>query len=292
MRTQTTMQDNTQSDIHNTIHEDVRERYASVAKSRTSCCGPASSCGGPSVSSSDGQSARNGYSSAELSAIPADADLGLGCGNPQTIASLKEGEIVLDLGSGGGIDVFLAARQVGDKGYVYGIDMTDEMLELARNNAKKAGITNVEFRKGHIENIPVNDKSIDVIISNCVVNLSPDKAQVLNDSFRVLKPGGRVAISDIVIDGTLDDLPITETQIRQALSWAGCIAGALTVDQYIALLTEAGFERIDVDIRHHYTLEALGQDIENVAHLGLAPNVVHDLVGRFAGGSITAYRPA
>lgn len=264
------------------VRDTVRDHYAQRAINKSSCCDTTDCCG---------SSADMGYSSAELASIPTDANLGLGCGNPIALASLQPGEVALDLGSGGGIDVLLASQRVGEAGFVYGIDMTDEMLELASKNAAKAGATNVEFRKGHIEDIPLPDQTVDVIMSNCVVNLSPDKEQVLNDAFRVLKPGGRVAISDIVVDGTLDDLPVSEEQIRGALSWAGCIAGALTVDQYNKLLSAAGFERIDVSIRTHYSLEALGQDVKAASFLNLAPEVVHDLVGRFASANISAYRP-
>ena len=170
-------------------------------------------------------------------------------------ASLKPGEVVLDLGSGGGLDVLLAAQRVGSQGFAYGLDMTDEMLDVARRNAEKAGASNVSFLKGDIEAIPLPENTIDVIISNCVINLAPDKGQVLSDAFRVLKPGGRLAISDIVIDGNLDEIPLSEVQIRSGLSWAGCIAGALTRDQYQELLSDAGFGDIAVDARQRYSPE-------------------------------------
>ena len=275
---------------HDAVRNTVRNHYGRRAAAKTSCCGPTTS-NGASASRCCDTSVANGYSADELASIPNDADLGLGCGNPLAIASLNVGEVVLDLGSGGGIDVLLAAQRVGNDGFVYGVDMTDEMLMLARRNADKAGATNVEFRKGHIEDVPLPEQTVDVIMSNCVINLSPDKQQVLNDSFRVLKPGGRLAVSDIVVDGTLDDLPISEGQIRRALSWAGCIAGALTVNQYTEMLTIAGFEQIDISIRTHYTLEALGQDMTAASLLDLAPEVVHNLVGRFASANIVAYRP-
>lgn len=264
------------------VRNEVRNHYAQRAVNQTSCCTTSACCG---------SSTALGYSASELSSIPEGADLGLGCGNPTALASLEWGEIILDLGSGGGIDVLLASQRVGSEGFVYGVDMTDEMLTLARQNALRAGATNVEFRKGHIENIPLPDQSVDVIMSNCVINLSPDKRRVLNEAFRVLKPGGRVAISDIVVNGTLADLPVSETQIRKALSWAGCIAGALTVDQYEALLSEAGFERVNVSIRMHYSLDALGQDMQAASLLQLAPQVLHELVGRFASANISAHRP-
>jgi arsenite methyltransferase len=213
-----------------------------------------------------------------------------GCGNPIALASLKGGEVVLDLGSGGGLDVLLAAQRVGPEGYVYGLDMTDEMLDVARRNAEKASASNVEFIKGDIENIPLPNNSIDTIISNCVINLSPDKGQVLHEAFRVLRPGGRLAISDIVVDGDLSGLPVSEAQIRAALSWAGCIAGALTMDQYRQLLVQAGFERVDIDVRQRYTAEdLLTNSPESLS--SLSPDVVNDLVGRFTSSSIAARKP-
>ncbi len=231
------------------------------------------------------------YSDDELALTPAAAsEASLGCGNPTTIASLRPGETVLDLGSGGGIDVFLAARQVGETGFVYGVDMTDEMLALARENARRGGFDNVEFRKGHIENLPLPDERIDVIMSNCVINLSPDKGQTLGEAFRVLKPGGRLAVSDIVIDGDLNDLPVDEATVRSALKWAGCIAGALTIDQFRHTLEEAGFEAIDIRIKHRYRLSDLGQDLESVREI-LSPEIAEELVGRFVSADIAARRP-
>ncbi len=227
-----------------------------------------------------------------LASLPGDVvTTSFGCGNPIAIASLQPGEIVLDLGSGGGLDVLLASKRVGPAGFVYGLDMTDEMLAVARRNAEKAGASNVEFIKGDIEHIPLPDQSITVIISNCVVNLSPDKGQVLHEAFRVLQPGGRVAISDIVVDGSLEGLPVSEAQIRSALSWAGCIAGALTIDQYRQLLGAAGFEQVEVDIRHRYTVEDLLSDAPEVL-ANLDRGLVETLVGRFTSSSISARRPA
>jgi ubiquinone/menaquinone biosynthesis C-methylase UbiE len=273
----------TPSNSSDAVRELVRQHYSDRVRSGTGCC--------DSTASQYGDSQVALYSTDELGTIPSEAaEFSMGCGNPTLIASLQPGEVVLDLGSGGGIDVLLAARQVGADGFVYGVDMTDDMLELARRNAAKIGATNVEFRKGHIEDIPLPDATIDVIMSNCVVNLSPDKGQVLGESFRVLRPGGRLAISDIIIDGDLRDLPVSEEQVRTALSWAGCIAGALTKQEYLALLNAAGFEAVDVSIKQHYTLEALGQDMESAARL-LPPEVVHALVQRFASASITARKP-
>ena len=230
------------------------------------------------------------YDAADLSLVPDDmSGMSWGCGNPTAIAALKPGEVVLDLGSGAGLDVMLAARKVGPTGFAYGVDMTDEMLALARRNAEKAGATNVEFRKGHIEAIPLPDQTVDVIISNCVINLSPAKHQVLNEAYRVLRNGGRLAVSDIVVDGRLDDLPVSEEQIRTALSWAGCIAGALTIDQYKELLAAAGFQDIQVDIKHRYTLEEVRQDLGGMAD-SVPQEVAEDLVSRFTSSNISARR--
>ncbi len=269
----------TTEDIRTTVSEHYAERLKTG-----SCCTPVG----------DTQASGNSvqlYDTIELVAVPtAAAENSFGCGNPTAIAGLKPGERVIDLGSGGGLDVFLAARQVGSDGFVYGVDMTDEMLALAQANAVQGGYTNVAFRKGHIEALPFDDQSADVIISNCVINLSPDKDQTLGEAFRVLAPGGRLAITDIVIDGSLDDLPVEEAEVRAALSWAGCIAGALTIEQYERLLAAAGFGDIDVEIAHHYTLADLGQDMESVAAT-LSPEIAVMLVQRFASASITAQRP-
>ena len=268
------------------VRDEVRDHYAQRAQTAgASCCGPNNSscscCGDDSLPL---------YDSSDLSLVPNEvSEMSWGCGNPTAIAALKPGEIVLDLGSGAGLDVMLAARKVGETGFAYGVDMTDEMLALARRNAAKTGATNVEFRKGHIEDIPLPDQSVDVIISNCVINLSPDKGQTLAEAYRVLRPGGRLAVSDIVVDGTLDDLPVSEAQIRQALSWAGCIAGALTTDQYTELLAAAGFQEIEMKVKHRYTLDELGQKSGDVART-LPIEVAQQLVGRFTSCDISARR--
>jgi ubiquinone/menaquinone biosynthesis C-methylase UbiE len=207
------------------------------------------------------------------------------------LAGLRAGEVVLDLGSGGGLDVLLAAQRVGPQGFVYGLDMTDEMLDLARRNAEKTGATNVAFLKGDIERIPLPDASVDVIISNCVINLVPDKGQALREAWRVLRPGGRLAVSDIVIDPNLEGLPVSEAQIRGALSWVGCIAGALTTKEYQALLAKAGFEEIQIEIQHRYSAADLVHLVSQEMPLKLAPEVLRDLVGRFTSSTITAKRP-
>jgi SAM-dependent methyltransferase len=267
------------------IKEQVREHYGSRIQAG-SCCG-----GSSAESCCETPTELALYGAETLAALPADVTTtSFGCGNPIALASLKPGEVVLDLGSGGGLDVLLAAQRVGAEGYVYGLDMTDEMLAVARRNAQKSGATNVEFLKGDIERIPVPNASVDVILSNCVINLSPDKAQVLLEAFRVLRPGGRLAVSDIVVDGDLDDLPVSEVQIRAALSWAGCIAGALTIEQYRRLLADAGFAQVDIDVRQRYTAEdLLGNAPDTLSPL--PAEVVDKLVGRFTSSAVTAWKP-
>ena len=224
------------------IKEMVRVRYGAVAAaSGPSCCAPATSCCGPSTpSSADDKARRMGYSDAELAAVPDGANLGLGCGNPQAIADLQPGEVVIDLGSGAGFDCFLAAQQVGEAGRVIGVDMTHEMLAKARANAAQIGAANVEFRLGELEHLPVADNTADVIISNCVINLVPDKAQVLREAYRVLRPGGRLAVSDVV-----NTVPRSDALRADPALLCGCIGGAVSAAQLETWLTEAGF----VDIR-------------------------------------------
>ncbi|HEY6300876.1 MAG TPA: arsenite methyltransferase [Candidatus Binatus sp.] len=227
------------------IRETVREEYAKAARRVTvqggACCGSAAPAGNPITS--------NLYGDAETASLPTAAlAASLGCGNPTALAELEPGETVLDLGSGGGIDVILSARRVGPSGKAYGLDMTDEMLALARENQRKAGVQNVEFLKGEIEKIPLPENSVDVIISNCVINLSGDKDRVLREAFRVLKPGGRFAVSDIVVRGAMP------ADVRRSVElWAGCIAGALEESEYRAKLEAAGFERIEVEPTRIYT---------------------------------------
>lgn len=216
------------------IHDVVKERYGSIASGGASCCGPADCCGDASSSSL--------YEAGTLDNLPDEVvNLSLGCGDPVTIAGLKPGERVLDLGSGGGIDCFLAARQVGEAGHVIGVDMTPAMLEKANANKARMGVSNVEFRQGQIEALPVEDASIDVIMSNCVINLSPDKPSVFREAFRVLKPGGRISVSDIVTEGDFSD------ELRaDAAQWAECVTGAIDVDLYTGMMREAGFSEIKV----------------------------------------------
>ena len=226
----------------------VRERYGRIAKESNSCgCAGAgttqkiSSCCGNSESAVESISKQIGYSDADLEAVPEGANLGLGCGNPIALASLKKGEVVLDLGSGGGFDCFLASEKVGAKGKVIGVDMTAEMLDKARENARTGGYKNVEFRLGEIENLPVADNSVDVIISNCVINLSIDKKRVFLEAFRVLKPGGRLMVSDIVILKELPDF------IKESVdAYIGCVSGALQKDEYLRAIKAAGFEAVKV----------------------------------------------
>jgi arsenite methyltransferase len=229
----------------------VRERYGQAARqvaegAKTSCCST-SCCGG----TAEDPITSNLYTEAETATLPEKAVLAsLGCGNPTALAELHEGDVVLDLGSGGGIDVLLSAKRVGPTGKAYGLDMTDEMLALARENQRKAGVNNVEFLEGEIEAIPLPDNSVDVIISNCVINLSADKRQALGEAYRVLKPGGRFAVSDVVVRG---EVP---AELRRSMElWVGCVAGALSEDEYQQLLSQAGFEHIGIEATRVYEIE-------------------------------------
>jgi len=227
---------------HDEIRKAVRENYGKVADTKSSCCsGSTSCCGGEAPADYEAISKALGYSDEDVTSVPDGANLGLGCGNPQAIASLKPGETVLDLGSGGGFDSFLAARAVGNTGYVIGVDMTPEMLSKSRKNAEKAGLKNVDFRLGEIEHLPVADSTIDVIISNCVINLSPEKEKVFIDAFRVLKAGGRLAISDVV---ATTDLP--ENIKKDMALYSGCVSGASTISDLTAILKRAGFKNIKI----------------------------------------------
>ena len=220
------------------IKDEVKKAYSKVAEVSTSCCGP---------SSRKDLALQFGY---EIEGVPETATESFaGCGNPIVLASLKEGEVVLDLGSGAGLDAFVAARKVGEKGMVIGVDMTPAMLEKARKAAEKAGLTNLDFREGDIENLPVDDNSVDVIISNCVINLAPDKSKVFKEAFRVLRPGGRLAISDIVLD---NELP---AGVRESVgNYTGCLGGAILEDEYLGLISEAGFEKVEVVDRAVFNL--------------------------------------
>jgi arsenite methyltransferase len=272
------------------IREVVKEKYGEAARRVTGggangCCGASAAldgCCDPITS--------NLYDAAQADELPTEAVLAsLGCGNPTALAQLSPGETVLDLGSGGGIDVLLSARRVGPAGKAYGLDMTDEMLELARENQRKAGIDNVEFLKGEIENIPLPDSSIDVVISNCVINLSADKDRVLQEAFRVLKPGGRFAVSDVVTRGAIP------SDVRQnMLLWVGCIAGALEEDDYVAKLAKAGFENIGIEPTRIYDIEdarafLTGQGVDVDA---IAPQVENRFMSAFIRATKPAHSPA
>ncbi len=302
------------------IKEAVRDTYAGIARRfvdepagppRASCCGPTqtaesqdrqadqSGCCGPSAAAEETAAARF-YSVEELVDLPESVtDASLGCGNPLIIAGLQPGEVVLDLGSGGGIDCFLAARKVGPEGRVIGLDMTPDMIKLARRNAKKIGATNVDFRFGEMEDMPLGDEAVDVIISNCVINLSPDKDAVFQEAYRVLRPGGRLCVSDIVIDGDLPQF------IRSRLdAWAGCIAGALDETVYLDKIRAAGFEKVEVLSRDRSEVDegtewgevqviVAGEDSqeakERLAEAGLSPR---DLASKVASIKVRAYKPA
>lgn len=240
------------------ITDVVQQKYGEAARrvlatgEQAGCCGPVNSCcGGAAFNGNTDPITSNLYVSGETQELPSAAVLAsLGCGNPTALAALHEGETVLDLGSGGGIDVLLSARRVGPTGKAYGLDMTDDMLALARKNATEAGVKNAEFIKGHIEQIPLPDASVDVIISNCVINLSADKRQVLREAFRVLKPGGRFAVSDVVVRGE-----VPEAVRRSMELWVGCVAGALEETEFARLLAEVGFQEIDIEPTRVYRSE-------------------------------------
>ncbi|HTY44453.1 MAG TPA: arsenite methyltransferase [Patescibacteria group bacterium] len=232
------------------IKKVVRDGYAKIAKQGGSCCSTGS-CGG----SASNISKSVGYSTDEMNAVPNGANLGLGCGNPVALASLKEGDIVLDLGSGAGFDAFLASKRVGKAGRVIGVDMTEEMIEKAKANAEKGGYRNVEFRLGEIESLPVEDNSIDVIISNCVINLSPDKESVFKEAFRVLRPGGRLMVSDLVL---VKDLPKAIKDSVEA--YVGCLAGAIFKEDYLNFIKKSGFDDIRIVGETFYPVEAMAND--------------------------------
>lgn len=236
------------------IRKIVREGYAKVAKGRGSCCGPSASC--CSGTTAESISAHIGYSNEEMRAVPEGANLGLGCGNPLAHASLKEGETVLDLGAGAGFDCFLAARRVGHAGKVIGVDMTPEMVEKARGNARAWGASNVEFRLGEIEELPVEDGSVDIVISNCVINLSPDKPRVFREAYRVLKPGGRLMVSDLVLNRKLPE------KIRDSVAaYTGCISGALLKNAYLEAIGAAGFARIEIIEERAFPIADMVNDV-------------------------------
>ena len=270
----------------------VREKYGAAARRvltgegvPAECCGSSGCCGGAAAASCDPITS-NLYMSGETDELPEAAVLAsLGCGNPTALAELREGEVVLDLGSGGGIDVLLSARRVGPTGKAYGLDMTDDMLELARKNAVEAGVTNVEFLRGRIEEIPLPNESVDVIISNCVVNLSGDKRRVIEEAFRVLKPGGRFAVSDVVVQG---DLP---ADVKRSMElWVGCVAGALSDEEFLTLLRQAGFERPAVEFTRTYDVADAHAFLVNT---GVdADRIAREVAGRVGAAFVRATKAA
>jgi SAM-dependent methyltransferase len=265
----------------NNVRKYVRERYAGIARQGGSCCGTSSTCGSGGVA--EKASLQIGYSEEELKAVPDGANLGLGCGNPVAIASLMEGETVLDLGSGAGFDCFLAAREVGTSGRVIGVDMTPEMIEKARANAKKGGYGNVEFRLGEIENLPAADVSVDAVISNCVINLSPAKDKVFAEAYRVLKPGGRVMISDLVLTRELPG-PVAGS----LAAYAGCISGAVRKDAYLRLLEAAGFRKVRIVEETAFSI-AEGETDARAKSIADAFDIPIDTV-REAAGAVVSIR--
>jgi ubiquinone/menaquinone biosynthesis C-methylase UbiE len=268
------------------IKKEVRKRYAKVAKNNGSCCAPNVSC--CSAPTDEQVSKLIGYSKEELDAVPEGANLGLGCGNPTALAMLKEGERVLDLGSGAGFDCFLASKKVGKSGKVIGVDMTPEMLDKARSNAKKGKYTNVEFRLGEIENLPIADNSVDVIISNCVINLAPNKKQVFEEAFRVLATSGRLMVSDIVL---LKKLP--ESVKKNVEAYSSCIAGAEIKDKYLDLISKAGFNEIKILQEKKYPLEFIISEPEAkeaINSLGMTREEAKDVANSIVSISVSALK--
>ena len=280
------------------LTETVKEKYGAAARrvlegvqqgksEAASCCGPVNSCcGGAAFDGTTDPITSNLYVKGEQQELPEAAVLAsLGCGNPTALAELKEGEVVLDLGSGGGIDVLLSARRVGPTGKAYGLDMTDDMLALARQNASEAGVENVEFLRGNIEQIPLPSNSVDVIISNCVINLSGDKKTVLEEAFRVLKPGGRFAVSDVVVQG---ELP---ADVKQSMElWVGCVAGALSDNEFTSLLEEAGFVDAGVEFTRTYDFADAKAFLANT---GLdADRIANEVAGRVGAAFVRATKPS
>jgi SAM-dependent methyltransferase len=285
MTTSLTVPPTTTSSTAEALTAQVRERYAAAARSvgdgHAACCGDDCGCGGGDPIT------RDLYDAQQVAHLPADAvKASLGCGNPTLLAALEPGQVVLDLGSGGGLDVLLSARRVGPTGKAYGLDMTPEMLALARANQRRAGIDNAEFLEGRIEAIPLPEATVDVVISNCVINLSADKPRALAEAFRVLKPGGLLAVSDIVVRG-----PVPEPVRRSVELWLGCIAGALEEDHYRRLLHEAGFEAVEVEPTRVYTAQDAAPLVE-AAGLGDVERLAAEVDGRFLSAFVRARKPA
>lgn len=270
------------------IRKVVREGYAEIARQAGSCCGPANPCcGGTNVA--QGISRNIGYTEEELEAVPEGANLGLGCGNPVAIASLREGDIVLDLGSGAGFDCFLAANKVGKNGRVIGVDMTPEMVAKARENASTGHYGNVEFRLGEIENLPVADNAVDVLISNCVVNLVPDKRKVFREAFRVLRPGGRLMISDVVL---LKELPDVIKNSVEA--YIGCLSGAIMRDKYIDAIEAAGFQDVEIVDQACFPVELMVNDPTAqaiIADLKVLPEKIEEVADSVLSIKVAGVKP-
>jgi SAM-dependent methyltransferase len=270
------------------IRKTVREEYARVARGNTSCCGQTRSCCGSPTA--EKISREIGYTEDEMNAVPEGANLGLGCGNPTAMASLKEGETVLDLGSGAGFDCFLAANRVGKGGHVIGVDMTPDMLEKARANARKGGYDNVEFRLGEIENLPVADSSVDVIISNCVINLSPDKIRVFEEAYRVLKKGGRLMVSDIVLLNKLPDF------VRESVAaYVGCISGAILKKDYINTIEGRGFREVRIVDETLFPIDCMENDPtaqKIIKDRKITPEEINNIENAAVSVKISAIKPA
>ncbi len=270
------------------IKKVVREGYARIATQKNSCCAPVDSCcGSPDLA--EDISKKIGYTEQELKSVPEGSNLGLGCGNPIALASLKEGDTVLDLGAGAGFDCFLAANKVGQKGKVIGVDMTPEMVEKARENMEKGGYDNVEFRLGEIENLPVADNSVDTIISNCVINLAPDKRKVFMEAFRVIKPGGRLMVSDIVL---LKDLP---EEIKNSIeAYVGCVSGAILKDEYIKAIKEAGFQDVEVIDETSFPVKSITNDPtanDFIEKFNIPVEKVEEMVNSVQSIKVSAVKP-
>ncbi|HEV2486984.1 MAG TPA: arsenite methyltransferase [Terracidiphilus sp.] len=287
MSTEIIVEKSAKETVQKSVQETVQAKYGAAARqvsqtNAAACCNSAFTCCDPITG--------NLYNEAEKGELPAKAiQASLGCGNPTALIELNAGEAVLDLGSGGGIDVLLSAKRVGPTGKAYGLDMTDDMLALARENQRQAGVENVEFLKGEIENIPLLDASVDVVISNCVINLSADKDRVLREAFRVLKPGGRFAVSDVVARGEVPDA------VRQSMMlWVGCIAGALEENDYIAKLAKAGFTSISVEPTRIYNIEDARRFLEDsgVDVDAIAPQAENKLMSAFVRATKPATKPA
>ena len=270
------------------IKKVVRNGYAKIAEQGSSCCAPLTSCCG-STDLARGISKSTGYTEEELKAVPEGANLGLGCGNPVALASLREGEVVLDLGSGAGFDSFLAADRVGETGKVIGVDMTPEMLEKARENAEKGNYRNIEFRLGEIEHLPVADNSVDVVISNCVINLAPDKRRVFTEAFRVLKPGGRLMISDMVLLKELPDF------IKKSIeAYIGCLSGAIMRDEYIGTIKAAGFQEVSIIDETAFPIEGIANDPTakaTIENLEIPPEKIKEVANSVMSIKVSAVKP-